>query len=174
MKRLFTAALALSLLAACGGEEPQESASIEPSAEAETVEQDATTESVMFGEAPERVDEYFEDPAPENNPILELSILSELKGIFGDTADITFDRDNSVYVIASNDVTRMGMADDIAAGDKSEEWGALVDEIVSLSGSISNTMEGEYTVEYKIPSVDGVSHIIAKDGALVYDFANEH
>lgn len=185
MKRLFTVALAMSLLAACGGEEPQESAdasnNTEPSlveAQEETTEQSATTESVMHGEAPERDDEYFEessdDAIEEGATPAEEETLAILRDAYEDRGHVYFGSFSKTIFIYPTDPGMELIVKRIEGGNTPETWDGIVEEMVGLSATLNDTLGEGYSIRYMTPMSGESAIIVAKDGALVYDFANDH
>src|SRR5699024_180391 len=176
MKKLLSVALALSVLVACSAEEPEQD--VESDTVEETTAESAntgTTESVMFGEAPERDDDYFEESSTEEGGVtaLEENTLNILRDAYEGTGHVYYNEVSKSYIIISSEPRSEILYEYVRAGNHSESWDVLVGEFISLSETIYVSMGEGYSVKYMTPMSGEEVILTVKDGVVEYDFSDE-
>ena len=177
MKKLTKTGIGLTLLlslVACGSETEtsEEFETVEPKEQAETVEEVEEVETTEVESVDTTETEYesdYDNGSEESNTILEDYALVTLQESMYGQADIHFFKPEQTFIIVPTDeslihaINMYGMF-----GENEQEWNTVVESMVSLSNTYTDTLGYGYTIIIANPSnLDNVL-LKVKDGEVLF------
>lgn len=178
MKKLTKTGIGLTLLlslVACGNETDTsgEVETVEPTEQVETVEEVEEVEvETAEVETVDEVDEYesdYDNGSEESNTILEDYTLVTLQESMYGQADIHFFKPEQTFIIVPTDESLIQAINMYGVfGENEQEWNTVVESMVSLSNTYTDTLGTGYTIIIANPSnLDNVL-LEVKDGEVLF------
>ena len=177
MKKLTKTGIGLTLLlslVACGSETEtsEEIETVEPKEQVETVEEVEEVETTEVESVDTTETEYesdYDNGSEESNTILEDYALVTLQESMYGQADIHFFKPEQTFIIVPTDESLIHAINMYGVfGENEQEWNTVVESMVSLSNTYTDTLGYGYTIIIANPSnLDNVLLEI-KDGEVLF------